>query len=144
MRWIPIILILASSASANISYIQIKDVTMFPEGDELRFQVNYTLEPFARLYVLALGCRHIEPELIRLFSSYKNIRTVKANPATATLVADNAGAYLDGYYLYDAKPLSIPVSKFTVVYPEGISRTFMNVTWTPNIFVEKSALEKPR
>jgi len=131
---------LLSYASAGLSYIQVKDVTMIPDGDELRLQVNYTLEPFARLYVLALGCRHIEPELIRLFSSYQNVKTVKAKPSTATLVVENAGTYLDGYYLYDAKPLSVPVSKFTVVYPEGVTRTFINVTSTPSIFVKENAL----
>lgn len=127
-------------ASAGLSYIQVKDVTMIPDGEDLRLQVNYTLEPFAKLYVLALGCRHIEPELIRLFSSYQNVKTVKAKPTTATLVVESAGTYLDGYYLYDAKPLSAPVSRFTVVYPEGVTRTFINVTATPSIFVEKNAL----
>ncbi|ABK15254.1 MAG: hypothetical protein H5T42_01585 [Methanothrix sp.] len=129
-------------ASAGLSYIQVKDVTMIPDGDDLKFNVNYTLEPFARLYVLALGCRHIEPELVRLFSSYQNVKTVKAKPSTATLVVENAGTYLDGYYLYDAKPLSSPISRFTVVYPEGVTRTFINVTSTPSIFVEKNALRK--
>jgi hypothetical protein len=131
---------LLSYASAGLSYIEVKDVTMIPDGDDLRLQVNYTLEPFARLYVLALGCRHIEPELIRLFSSYQNVKTVKAKPSTAMLVVENAGTYLDGYYLYDAKPLSAPVSRFTVVYPEGVTRTFINVTSTPSIFVKKNAL----
>ncbi|MCQ8903988.1 MAG: hypothetical protein NQU42_07860 [Methanothrix sp.] len=143
MRYLGLIItsvLLLSHASAGLSYIQVKDVTMIPDGDDLRFQVNYTLEPFARLYVLALGCRHLEPELIRLFSSYQNVRTVGAKPSTATLVVENAGKYLDGYYLYDAKPLSSPVSRFMVVYPEGVTRTFINVTSTPSIFVDKNAL----
>lgn len=145
MRYLELVIVsvfLLSHASAGLSYIQVRDVTMIPDGDDLRLQVNYTLEPFARLYVLALGCRHIEPELIRLFSSYQNVRAVKAKPSTATLLVENAGTYLDGYYLYDARPLSAPVSRFTVVYPEGVARTFINVTSTPSIFVKENALRK--
>ncbi|HQF17600.1 MAG: hypothetical protein A4E45_01477 [Methanosaeta sp. PtaB.Bin039] len=133
-------LLLISTAGASF-YLQVQDITMTVEKESALLQVNYSLDSFARLYVLALGARHLEPDLKRLFSSYPDIRTLKANPNSAVLEVADAGGYSNGYYLYESHPLDRPIKKFTVVYPQGTSRTFYNVSATPSVFFLSQATE---
>ncbi len=136
MRFILAILatyMLISSGAGEI-YFGVNDITMHLKDGDALFELNYTLDFFAKLYVLALGCSYIEPDLISLFKSYDNVKTVKANPDNAVLLAKGAGKNSSGYYLYDSRPLGMRVAKFTVLYPGGLFRTYHNVTSTPNVF----------
>jgi len=103
------------------------------------FQVNYTLDSFARLYVLALGCRHLEPDLDRLFTGYPEARITRADPYRAVIEIEGTAKYASGYYLFDSRPLGARVETFRVIYPRGMVRTFNNVTATPNIFIEANS-----
>lgn len=124
-------------------YIYIKDVTMRLNEGNATFEINYSLEMFTRLYVLALGCRFIEPDLQSILGNFSSVKVIRASPDGATLHVTGAGKYNGGYYLFDSrplgsedKPLKEKISKFTVVYPEGRERTFFNVTSTQNVFCE--------
>lgn len=122
------------SCGAGEIYFDVNDITMqLIDGDAI-FELNYTLQFFPKLYVLALGCGYIEPDLVSLFKSYDDVKTIKANPDSAVLLAKDAGKNSNGYYLFDSRPLGMRVSKFTVLYPGGLSRTYHNVTSTPNVF----------
>jgi hypothetical protein len=103
-------------------------------GGDAIFELNYTLDSFAKLYVLALGAGYIEPDIESLFKSYGDVKTLRADPNSAALLVKDAGKNSSGYYLFDSRPLGGRVAKFTVVYPGGLSRTFHNVTSTPNVF----------
>jgi hypothetical protein len=122
------------ACAAGEVYFEVNDITMsMTDGDAL-FELNYTLDSFAKLYVLALGCGYIEPDLISLFKSYDDVKTVRANPDRAALLVRGAGKNNSGYYLFDSRPLGVRVARFTVLYPGGLSRTYHNVTSTPNVF----------
>lgn len=140
LRLLAALLIIASvlaACSANGGeYLRIDDVTMALDEDNATLQINYTLDSFASLYVMALGCRHLEPDLRGLFPSYKTIKTVSADPYRAILKVEKAGGYSNGYYLFNSMPLGYQVDKFTVIYPTGLTRTFYNITSTPNVFVK--------
>jgi len=134
------------SSSAGGEYINIKDVTMHLNEGNATFEINYTLETFTKLYVLALGCRYIEPDLLSLFGNYSSAKVIRADPDGAALMVAGAGKYNSGYYLFDSrplgsgdKPLKEKIGRFTVVYPEGRARTFFNVTSTQNVFCEAKA-----
>lgn len=117
------------------NYLYVKEVNMrLNDSGNAVFEMNYTLETFTRFYVLALGCRYIEPGLVSLFNNFNNVTTVSADPESATLVARGAGKYNSGYYLYESRPLGARIAKLTVVYPEGRPKTFYNMTSTPNVF----------
>ncbi len=105
------------------------------EGDAA-FDVKFDLDPFARLYVLALGTKHIEPELIDLFSEFGNLTVMRTEPHRAVIVSNGAGELKSGYYLYDSRLLRHEIPKLTVIYPERISRTFYQVSATPSVFSE--------
>jgi hypothetical protein len=137
------------SQAAGTDYLYIKDVTMHLNEGDATFEVNYTLETFTKLYVLALGCRYIEPDLLSIFGNYSSVRVIRAGPEGAAVLASGAGKYNSGYYLFDSRPfgssdnpLQERIGKFTVVYPEGRARTFFNVTSTQNVFCESKNASK--
>lgn len=132
---------IASCSAAESEYLNIKDVTMLLEGENATFVLNYTLDTFARIYVTALGCRYLEPELISFLGGYGDVRLIRADIEGASLQVVGAGKYNSGYYLFDSmafgrkdRPLKEGIPRFSVVYPEGRVRTFYNVTATQNVF----------
>jgi hypothetical protein len=133
--------------SAGREYIYIKDVTMHLDKDNATFELNYTLETFTRFYVMALGCRYLEMELLSFLGNYSDVKLLKADMNSAALQVNGAGKYKDGYYLFDARPLGSEneplkesISKLSVVYPHGGIRTFYNVTSTQSVFFPREPL----
>ena len=116
------------------NYFYVKDMNMRLNESNATFEVNYSLETFTKFYVIALGCKYIEPDLISLLGNFNNLITIRADPDSASLTAIGAGKYNSGYYLFESRPLGEKVDKLTVVYPEGGARTFYNMTSTPNVF----------
>ncbi len=130
-----------AEADKSGNYLDIKDVTMHLKDGNATFDLNYTLDPFTKLYVLALGCRYLEPELKNFLGGYTQATLIKADTESATLQVQDAGKYSDGYFLFDSthfwtkeNPHQDSVARFSVVYPEGRTRTFYNVTSTQNVF----------
>ena len=123
-------------SSALENYITVDDVTMSLSRGDALVEMNYTLSSFAYLYVLALGCNNIEPELASVFKSFGDVKVMRADPYSAAFIIRGAGRNTRGYYLFDSKPLGSRISRLKVVYPGGISKTFFNVTSTPNVFCE--------
>jgi hypothetical protein len=132
---------IANCSAAGSEYLYITDVTMRLEGDNATFELNYTLDTFTRIYVMALGCRYLEPELISFLGGYSDVKLIKADTDGAALLVVGAGKYNSGYYIFDSmpfgskdKPLKEGIARFSVVYPEGRVRTFYNVTATQSVF----------
>ena len=134
------ILVMATMVACIIAdgeCIYVKDVTMHLDGDDATFELNYSLDTFTRFYVLALGCRHLEPELLSFLSGYRDVRLIKADTEGAALQVKGAGKYNGSCYLFDSHPFGsrnnpgkTGIAKLSVVYPEGRIRTFYNVTST--------------
>jgi hypothetical protein len=133
-----VIFVLASPSLAEQGreYIRVQEVTMSLEDGDAVFDVEFGLAPFARLYVLALGTKYVEPELVDLFSDFGNVTVRRTEPHRVVLVSKGAGEFRSGYYLYDSRELSHQVPKLTIVYPERLSRTFYEVSTTPSVFSE--------
>lgn len=132
---------IANCSSASSEYLYITEVTMRLEGDNATFELNYTLDTFTRIYVMALGCKYLEPELISFLSGYSDVKLIKADTDGAALQVVGAGKYNHDYYIFDSmpfgskdKPLKEGIARFSVVYPEGRVRTFYNVTATQSVF----------
>ncbi len=132
---------MAVCSTASGEYLYVKDVTMHLDGDNATFELNYSLDTFTRFYVLALGCKYLEPELLSFLGGYKAVKLIKADMNSAALQVKGAGKYNSGYYLFDSRPLGSKnyplkdgIAKFSVVYPEGRIRIFYNVTSTQSVF----------
>jgi hypothetical protein len=123
-------------ADRGRDYIQVQEVTMSLQDGDAVFDVKFSLDTFAKIYVLALGTKYIEPELMDLFSDFDNVTVRKSGPNMAVLVSKGAGDFRSGYYLYDSRDLGYQVPKLTVVYPGRLSRTFYQVSATPSVFSE--------
>ena len=132
---------LSFCGSARGDYIEVRDVTMRLDEDRATFDLNYTLDAFTRFYVLALGCRHLEPDLISFLGGYKDVKLIEVDENRASLQVDGAGKNLDNCYLFYSCPfgskdknLKKGVEKLSVVYPGGKVDTFYNVNSTQNVF----------
>lgn len=117
-------------------YISVNDITMSLDRGDALFQFNYTLDILPRIYVLTLGCKFLEPDLTSLLNDYGKVKVVAADPYQAALLVTGMAENNSGYYLFESRPLGFRVARLTVVYPEGIPRTFYNVSSTPNVFCE--------
>jgi len=131
---------MAVCSSAEGECIYVKDVTMHLDGDEATFELNYSLDTFTRFYVLALGCRHLEPELLSFLSGYSDVKLMKADLDGAALQVKGAARYDGSYYHFDShpfgskdNPLKKGIAKLSVVYPEGRTHTFYNVNATQSV-----------
>lgn len=116
---------------------------MHLEEENASFDLKYSLDTFTRLYVMILGCRSLEAELLSFLGSYDQVELLSADISKATLYVRGAGKYNSGYYLFDAtpfggknQPTADSISQFSVIYPGGRNRTFYNVTATQNVFSE--------
>jgi hypothetical protein len=134
------IMTMAICNSAEGEGIYVKDVTMHLDGGNAIFELNYSLDTFTRFYVLALGCRNLEPELLSFLSGYSDVKLMKADPDGAALQVKGAARYDGSHYRFDShpfgskdSPLKKGVAKLSVVYPEGRTRTFYNVTATQSV-----------
>lgn len=137
---------IANCSAAGSECLRITDVTMRLEGDNATFELNYTLDTFTRIYVMALGCRYLEPELVSFLGGYSDVKLIEADTDGAALKVVGAGKYNSGYYIFDSvpfgsldKPLKESIARFSVVYPEGRVRIFYNVTATQNVFSQANA-----
>jgi hypothetical protein len=128
------LLIATIASSSGEDYLDIGDVTMELKNGSAIFEVKYELDPIARFYVLTLGCKYIEPDLISLLGGFEGVKVVRAGPTFAVLAASGAGEYCSGYYLFDSRPLATQLTSLKVVFPDGPPRTFYNVNATPNVF----------
>lgn len=131
-----LMLISLATSTGTREYLDMQEVTMSLRGEDAVFEVQYDLNLLAKLYVLTMGSRYIEPELMRLFSGFDDLKIAKTKPGGVILVAKGAGQYKDGYYLFESRPLGTKAPKFTVIYPGGFSRTFYKVAITPSVFCE--------
>src|SRR5512136_1217174 len=87
-------------ASAS-EYIHINEVSMHLEEENATFDLKYSLDTFTRIYVMILGCRSLESELLSLLGCYKEVELMRADISGATLHVRGAGKYNSGYYLFD-------------------------------------------
>jgi hypothetical protein len=121
------------------SYIYVKDITMRLENENATFELNYTLEAFTKLYVLVLGCRYIEPDLLSLLGKDAATKLVRVGPESAALEIPGAGekkyGYNDSqYYVFKPRRLSTKAEYFKVIYPDGAFRMYSNLSETPAVF----------
>ena len=77
MRYVVLALVILAATALSVcgsamgGCIEVRDVTMHLDEDRAIFEINYTLDTFTRFYVLALGCQHLEPDLISFLADTK-------------------------------------------------------------------------
>ncbi|MDD1742012.1 MAG: hypothetical protein LUQ47_01645 [Methanotrichaceae archaeon] len=135
------LLIFISNDGLAGNYLYVKDITMYLNEADATFHLNYTLDTFTKIYVLALGSRHIQPDLASMFGNFNDIRIEGVDYKSATILAAKAGKYNGSHYLFDSRPLEIGenilqnrIERFRVIYPDELNQTFYNISCTPEVF----------
>ena len=120
-------------------YIHFNSITMNPEGPDVRFTVEYELDPIAKMYVLLLGTRSIEHAIYDLFYNFDDIKVISVRDDSAEIVAYNVGYQddkINGIYFYDSHMLGATVDEF-ILFPNSKNPEHLqNVYSTPNTFLQ--------
>ena len=121
-------------------YMQVKSITMELEGPDATFNIEYELDIIAKMYVLLMGTKGIEPAMYNLFNDFDSIQVLNVREDSAMVKVRNV-SYRDpeqggNVYFHDSHNLGIPVDTFILVFPSGAERIFYNVSSTPNTFFE--------
>lgn len=140
------LLTVAVYSGAAGDYIYVKEITMHLAESNATFDLSYSLGTFAKLYVLALGCRYLEPDILSIFNGCGGVKLLSADTNRASVEVTKAGKYIEGRYLFNpfsGGPKDVPlkggIPRFTVISPEGRTCTFYNVTSVQNIVREAQA-----
>ena len=125
-------------AQEDGEYLHIKEMSLRFDGDDATATIYFDLDLFGDLYVFAFGSRHLEPELVKVFSDFDELQVREIGRDTAIVSLNNVSHKSDEVYLFNEKELGLIVEDFTVIYPSGPSKSFSNVHVIPNLFYESS------
>jgi hypothetical protein len=135
-----ILLIFLANGGLAGNFLSVKDITMYLNEGNATFQLNYTLDTFTKIYVLVLGSRYIQPDLVSMFGNFDDIKIEGVDHQSATILAAKAGKYNGSHYFFDSRPLEIDdsilqnkIKKFRVIYPGEPNQTFYNISCTPEV-----------
>lgn len=148
MKSIIIMLLVALIAASLISfgpasaetprYLEITEMTMEPQGPHISFNVEYKLDPFAKVYVLFMGSGNIEPAIKDMFYDFKEIEIISIKENHARVLAYNVGYQDDDIkdvFFYDSYMLGATVGNL-IVFPDSKNpERLYNVASTPNVFM---------
>jgi hypothetical protein len=96
--------------------------------------IDYEVGFLTQIYVLFFGSRNLDPYLEKFLYGFEEVQLISVSGTTAAVELTNASRITGGYYIHDSRTLGGPVSKLTLVYPDGKTRTFENATETTNTF----------
>ena len=133
---------LGTAGAEPSRYLDVYHITMELDGPDAKFTVHYELDIIAQLYVLFLGSGNIEPSIEDIFYDFNDIQVISIRKNYAVVEALNV-SYMDpeqkgAVYFHDSHPLGTNVETLEVQFPSGVSRTFSDVSATPNVFFEIS------
>lgn len=129
--------ICAYAMPEDSDFIKLETMVMSFDEADASVTVTYDLGPFARIYVLAFGTRHLESSFNEIFSEYDNAEIKEVGYDTVKIELKDISRSSDTYYLHDSRDLNNIVSSIKVIYPNGQTKTVNNVKETPNIFYQQ-------
>jgi len=121
-------------------YLHVRSVTMALDGPDATFNIEFELNMIAKMYVLLLGTKSMEPAIYDIFNDFDNIQVLSVMEDNAVVKVMNV-SYQDpeqvgNIYFHDSHNLGTTVDTFIIVFPSGVERTFSDVSTTPNTFFE--------
>jgi len=103
-------------------------------GTNATADIEYDVGFLTQVYVLFFGSRNLDPYIEKFLSGFEEIQLISVSGTMATVELTNASRVTGGYYIHDSRPLGNSVSKLTLIYPDGKTRTFENASETSNTF----------
>ncbi|MDK2892762.1 hypothetical protein [Methanohalophilus sp.] len=125
-------------AQEESACIHIKEMYLRFDGDDATVTIYFDMDLFGDLYVFAFGSRHLEPELIKIFSIFDDLEIRKIGMDNAVIELANVSRQTDSYYLFDERELGTEVEELIILYPSGPNMRFNDVSEIPPLFYEVS------
>ncbi len=122
------------STTLNVRPLKITYLVIEFHGTDAVFTLNYDMNSLAKLYVLLLGSRTIEPKIKAIFSNF-DYDILKIDSNKAILKVRNVSRYDRGYYFHDSRKLGTSIPVIIVYTPDSPKPIeFHNLDSTPYIF----------
>ena len=129
--------ICAYAMPENNDIIHLEKVVMSFDKTDTSVTVTYSLNFFARMYILAFGTRHLESSFMDIFSKYEDVKIEEVGYDTVKISLKDVSRLSDDYYLHDSRDLDTIVHSLEVIYPDGQTKTVNDVKATPNVFYQQ-------
>lgn len=134
-----IVSLLSFSASNDIissgeEYIHFKQVTMQFQGTDAVISISYGLDMFSDMYVFLQGAHNLEPAIKSFFSDFGYVEVLELNRDHAVIFVKDVSRKNDEFYLHDSHELGGTTDVFTMIYPDGSTRSITDASSTPDTF----------
>ncbi|HJH31300.1 MAG TPA: hypothetical protein C5S50_03755 [Methanosarcinaceae archaeon] len=133
-----LLMVPSSAAIENEHYMHIDRMVMTFEKSDAIVDISYDLDPFAKVYVLLLGSRNLEPTFKQILIKFKEVEVIEIGYDHATILLTNVSRQSGDYYLHDSHELGTSVDIFTFRYPDGSTQQLENTRSTQNTFYSET------
>ncbi|MDV0446555.1 hypothetical protein MsAg5_04000 [Methanosarcinaceae archaeon Ag5] len=117
--------------------IDVKEMTMTFHDTGATAEIHYEIGLLTHIYTFFFGSRNLDPYISDFLVSFPDYRIVSIGSESATIELYNVTRTSNNYYLHDAHQLGSTVDLLVLVYPNGQTKTYENVSETPNTFYER-------
>jgi hypothetical protein len=114
--------------------VQFHQFTMTFDGMNATGEIEYNVGFLTDLYVFFFGSRNLEPYINNFLYNFDEYRIVSFHGNSVTVEFTNSSRFVDQYYLHDSRPFGNQVNWLVLIYPDGETRIYENVSATPNTF----------
>ncbi len=115
-------------------YIRFDQAAMRFQGTDALISISYSLDTFSHVYVFLLGTHNLEPAIDEFFVDFGDAEVLEIGEDRALVFVKNVSRKNDEFYLHDSHELGGTVNVFTMVYPDGSTRSINNAVSTPDTF----------
>jgi len=114
--------------------VQFDQFTITFDGVNATGEIEYNVGFLTDLYIFFFGSRNLDPYITNFLYGFGEYRIVSFKDNSVTVEFVNSSRFVDPYYLHDSRPLGSPVHRLILLYPDGETRIYENVSATPNTF----------
>ncbi|WNY26795.1 hypothetical protein [Methanolapillus ohkumae] len=114
--------------------LDVSEMTITFHETDATAEIKYNVGALTHIYIFFFGSRNLDPFIEDFLVGFPDHEIKSVNSNTSVVELYNASRVSGVYYLHDSCPLRSPVDLLTLVYPDGRTKTFENVTETPNTF----------
>ena len=114
--------------------VQFHQFTIIFDGVNATGEIEYNTGFLTDLYIFFFGSRNLDPYINNFLYGFSEYRIIEFHGNSVTVEFTNSSRVVDRYYLHDACPFGDQVQRLVLVYPDGETRIYENVSATPNTF----------
>ncbi|WNY24953.1 hypothetical protein [Methanolapillus millepedarum] len=117
--------------------IDVQEMTMTFHGMDATAEIRYQIGLLTHIYAFFFGGRNLDPYISDFLVGFPDYKIVSVGSESATVELYNVTRVSNNYYLHDSHQLGSSADSLVLVYPNGQTKTYENVSETPNTFYER-------